>query len=78
MKRLQWIVLITTLFAIFYQFTPLIDISGRTTLFMFTIAPFFVIWMGYNILKYGKPSKKTFDEQFYEDWDYKRNGREEL
>jgi hypothetical protein len=78
MKRLQWIVAITTLFAIVYQFTPVIDISGRTTLLMFTIAPLLVIWMGYNILKHGKSSKLTFDEQFYEDWDYKRNGKEEL
>ena len=78
MKRVQWIVAITTLFAIIYQFTPAIDISGRTTLFMFTVAPFLVIWMGYNILKHGRSSALTFDEQFYEDWDYKRNGKEEL
>jgi hypothetical protein len=32
----------------------------------------------YVILKYGKPSEHTFEERFYDDWDYKRNGREEM
>jgi hypothetical protein len=30
--------------------------------------------MAYVILKYGKPSKYTFEERFYEDHDYERNG----
>lgn len=29
-----------------------------------------LIWMVLTILKHGKPSKKTFDEQYYEDQDF--------
>lgn len=78
MKRVPWIVALTTLFAIVYQFTPAIDLSGNTTIVMFCIAPFLVIWMAYNILKHGKPSNRNFDDYFYDDWNYKRNGKEEL
>ena len=78
MKRLQWIVLIVTLYAIFFQITPYLGISEEIIWFMFFLSPFLVIWMGYNIMKNGKPSRNTFDEYFYDDWDYKRNGREEL
>lgn len=40
---------------------------------MFILAPFIVIYMVFVVLKYGKPSKFTFEERFYEDHDYKRN-----
>ena len=39
---------------------------------IFTVSPFLVIWMVYRVLKYGKPSDKTFDEYFYCDSDKKR------
>jgi len=29
--------------------------------------------MVYVVLKYGKPSKYTFEERFYEDHNYERN-----
>jgi len=45
---------------------------------MFLLSPFMVISMVYVILKFGEPSKHTFDERFYDDWDYTRNGKEEL
>ena len=47
-------------------------------LLMFILSPFMVIAMLYVILKYGKPSRYTFDEIFYDDWDYERNGKEEM
>ena len=78
MKRVQWIVLLVTIYALFYQFTPYIDDSGKLTAFMFVLAPFLVIWMGYSILKHGSSSGKSFDRYFYDDWDYERNGKEEL
>ena len=43
---------------------------------MFLLSPFVVIYMAYTILKYGKPSKFTFDEKFYDDHEYMRNGIE--
>lgn len=29
-----------------------------------------LIWMVLTVLKHGKPSRKTFDEQYYEDQDF--------
>jgi Flp pilus assembly protein TadB len=39
---------------------------------MFIISPFLVIWMVYRVLRYGKPSGRTFSEYFYDDVDHKR------
>jgi hypothetical protein len=78
MKRVPIIVTIVTLYAIVYQLTPQLDVSGNATIIMFVLAPIPVLWMAYNILKHSKPSQLTFDEQFYEDWNYKRNGKEEM
>ncbi|MEP6844483.1 MAG: hypothetical protein ABI861_00700 [Panacibacter sp.] len=78
MKRVRWIVLFVSLYAIFYQLTPQLGVTDEIILIMFFISPLLVIWMGYNILKHGKSSEYTFDERFYDDWDYKRNGREEM
>jgi hypothetical protein len=78
MKRVQWIVLAVTLYAIFFQLTPFLNISEGVIWIMFFLSPFLVAWMGYNILKHARPSQHSFDEYFYDDWDYKRNGKEEL
>ena len=78
MKKVTFVVTMVTLFAVFYQVAPHIGIAERYTYFMFFLSPFPVLYMGYVILKYGKPSGNTFDEQFYDDWDYRRNGKEEM
>jgi Flp pilus assembly protein TadB len=39
---------------------------------MFLISPFLVIWMVYRVLRYGKPSGRTFSEYFYDDMDHRR------
>jgi Flp pilus assembly protein TadB len=39
---------------------------------MFLISPFLVIWMVYRVLRYGKPSGRTFSEYFYDDVDHQR------
>jgi hypothetical protein len=78
MKRFQWIVIIVTLYAFFFQLTPFLHIPAAVIWLMFFLSPFLVIWMSYNIIKHGKPSQHSFDEYFYDDWDYQRNGREEL
>jgi fumarate reductase subunit C len=37
---------------------------------MFSFSPLVLIAMVFYILKYGKQSKRTFDDNFYEDADY--------
>ncbi len=69
MRKVSVVVTIVSLFALFYQLSPFIGVGDDAILFMFSISPVLVVYMAYVILKYGKPSGKTFDEQFYEDYD---------
>jgi predicted membrane channel-forming protein YqfA (hemolysin III family) len=78
MKKVPVVVTIVTLYAIFFQVETQIDTSEKIVFSMFLLSPFLVFYMVYVILKYGKPSGSTWDEKFYDDWDYKRNGKEEM
>jgi hypothetical protein len=78
MKNAEIVVILVTLYAIFFNAAPYLGIPEDIIYFMFFLSPFLVIYMVYIVLKYGKPSAHTFDERFYDDWDYKRNGKEEL
>jgi len=73
MKKPAIIIAISTLYLILFQASPYIDIPDEAIIAMFILSPFIVIYMAYVILKYGKPSKHTFEERFYEDHDYERN-----
>jgi len=72
MKRPAIIITVATLYLIFFQLSPHIGIPEEAIIAMFILSPFLVIYMAYVILRYGKSSKHTFDERFYEDHDYKR------
>ena len=78
MKKIKIIAAAVTLFLIFFQISPFIGLSDEIIFTMFWLSPFLVIYMVYVILKNGEPSKYTFDERFYDDLDYERNGKEEL
>lgn len=69
MKSIKYPIIIATAYLVIY--TVLISVHMEWTLrlglFLFSLSPFPVIWMVYSVLKYGKPSKHTFDERFYED-----------
>jgi len=66
MKKVAVVIAIVTLLAIFYQVVTL-WISEKYALLMLVPVPFLVVYMAYVILKYGTPSKYTFDERLYED-----------
>ena len=78
MKKVPFTVTIATILAVFYQVAPHFGISERYMYLLFFLSPFLVMYMAYVILKYGRPSGNTFDERFYDDWDYRRNGKEEM
>ncbi len=50
----------------------------RVLYWMFAISPFLMAWMMYTVLRFGKSSGNSFDDKFYEDHPYRRNGKEEL
>ena len=78
MKKVPVVVTLATLFAVIFNIAPHINISEQVIWFMFACSPLVVITTAYVILKYGKPSVNTWDDRFYDDWNYKRNGKEEL
>jgi hypothetical protein len=67
MKNVGLVVALVTLFAFFYQASPYIGVPPIAIYGMFLASPFLLIWMVYVILKYGKPSGRSFDERFYDD-----------
>jgi len=73
MKKPAMIIALSTLYLIIFQASPSIGVPDEAIIAMFILSPLIVIFMAYVILKYGKPSKHTFEERFYEDHDYERN-----
>ena len=73
MKKPAIVITLATLYLLFFKASPYIGLPDEAIIAMFILAPFIVIYMVYVILKYGRPSKFTFEERFYEDHDYKRN-----
>lgn len=78
MKRVRIVIILVSLFAAIYHASPFLNFTDNIIIAMFLLSPFVVIYMTYTVLKYGKPSKYTFDEKFYDDHDYIRNGKESL
>ena len=72
------IVVLVSLFALLYQAAFLSSLPEQVILFLYLLSPFLLILMVYIVLKNGKPSAHSFDERFYDDWDYQRNGREDI
>ncbi|MEO8862475.1 MAG: hypothetical protein ABI358_13695 [Ginsengibacter sp.] len=78
MKKLIIAIAIATIYLIIFQWLIQLNSDIAITLSMFLFAPAVIIYMVYAVLKYGKPSKYTFDERFYDDWDYTRNVKDSV
>lgn len=72
MKKPAIIITLATLYVLLFHSSPLMGIPDEFIIAMFILSPVVVIYMVYVILKYGKPSGNTFEERFYDDFDYKR------
>ena len=70
MKRPAVIIFLATLYLLFFNASPHLDVPNWVIITLFILSPIVVI---YVVLKYGKPSKYTFEERFYDDLDYKRD-----
>ena len=77
MNKIRFPIITVSLFMLIYNALPFFGASKDWIIALFIISPFPVIWMVYRILKDGSPSGKTWDEYFYEDHAYRRNGKEE-
>ena len=73
MKKPTIVIGFATLFMVFYNLSPYIGIRDEFIIAMFILSPIILIYMVYVTLRFGKPSKYTFEERFYEDHNYERN-----
>ena len=78
MKKVSFVIAVATLYALAFHVVIFTGVSDQIIFAMFAFSPFVVLYMAYVILKNGKPSPYTFEEKFYDDFDYFRNGREKL
>lgn len=67
LRKVPAVITLVTLFVAFYHMSPFLGVPDLAIIFMFILSPFLVLYMAYVILKYGKPSRYSFDERFYED-----------
>ena len=73
MKRPAVIIFLATLYLLFFNASPHLDVPNWVIITLFILSPIVVIYMSYVIFKYGKSSKYTFLERFYDDHNYERN-----
>jgi hypothetical protein len=78
MKKVPLTINLVTLYAVIFQAAIIIALPFNILFMLLLLAPLPVVYMLYVILKHGKPSAHTFDERFYDDHDYVRNGKEEM
>ena len=73
MKKPAVVIALATFFMVIYNLSPYLGIPDEFIIAMFIVSPIVLVYMAYVIMKFGKPSKHTFDEKFYDDVDYYRN-----
>jgi len=78
MKHIETPVILATGYMIIYNLLPFWGYSDDLIIALFIFSPFVLVWLAITILKKGEPSNKEWDEFFYEDFSYRRNGKEEL
>jgi RsiW-degrading membrane proteinase PrsW (M82 family) len=76
MKKVHIAITVVTLFLAVFQSARFITMPQELIIAMFLMSPFVMLLLVLIVLKYGEPSKYTFDDRFYDDHDYKRNGTE--
>lgn len=67
MKKVWFAVVLSTLYVIVFHLSPYIGFHSWMIYGMFILSPIVVITLVLVVLKYGEPSKYTFDERFYDD-----------
>lgn len=77
MNKIRISVITVSLFVLIFQIG--IYLFSESLLYsMFAISPFLMAWMIYTVLRFGKSASTSFDDKFYEDHSYNRNGKEGL
>lgn len=67
MKSTRIALAFSTIYLMVYALLCTLETTIPIAMLMFSISPFVVIGMVYTIIRYGNPSKYTFEERMYED-----------
>jgi hypothetical protein len=70
MEKIKAPILIATIYLFVYAITAQFETNIQLTIMLFSLSPLPVIWMVWRVLRDGTPSQFTFQERFYEDYDY--------
>jgi hypothetical protein len=73
-KSYKFSTIFGTLYLVVYTLLIRFEASFNTIAVMFLLSPFLVIWMAYNILKYGKFNGRELQEN--EEWGYSERSHE--
>lgn len=73
MKAIKFPIYFTSSVLLLYLVTAALEFPFAIVFWLFVLINGLLVWMVYRVLKDGKPSEKSFDDVFYEDWDYKRS-----
>lgn len=76
MKKIALPLLSTSLLLLLFTVLCFFEANIDIIIAIFLLSPFVIIWMVCKVLQSGTPSGKTWDEYFYEDFDYRKNGTE--
>ena len=76
MKKPKTAIAVATVYVVIFQLLLQLNSDVGVIFSMVFFAPFLIVYMVYVVLKHGKPSEHTFDERFYDDWDYTRNTKQ--
>ena len=73
MENIKFPIALTSSVLLLYVVTSALNFPYAFVFWLFVLVNGLFLWMIYKILKDGKPSEKSFEDVFYEDWDYPRN-----
>ncbi len=72
MEKIKLPILLTTLYLFIFVVISTFDALMALTFLLVSLSPVPIIWMVYRVLRDGTPSPHTFEERFYDDYEYER------
>lgn len=72
MEKIKLPIIFTTVYLFIFVVISTFDALLALTFLLVSLSPIPIIWMVYRVLRDGTPSSHTFEERFYEDYDYER------
>ncbi len=72
MEKIKMPILIATAYLVVFVITLGFSQILTLSMLLVSLSPLPIIWMVYKVLRDGTPSSFTFEERFYEDYNYER------